>query len=79
MGAMYGEKQCMLKLACLSGKRLSTIRGASALTMFLSTVAGEMPDGLQDPYTALRNSIMYTDDCSQYACNKELSQNSELK
>ena len=68
MGTMFGEKQCLMKLACLSGKRLSAVKGASALTMVLSTVAGVMPESMQDPYQALRNSIMYTDDCQQYQC-----------
>ena len=76
MGSMFGEKQCLMKLACLSGKRLSAVKGASALTMVLSTVAGVMPEALHDPYWALRNSIMYTDDCQQYLCNE--SGNSEL-
>jgi hypothetical protein len=50
MGTMFGEKQCLMKLACLSGKRLSAVKGASAVTMILSTVAGVMPDALHDPY-----------------------------
>jgi len=54
-----------MKLACLSGRRLSAVKGASAVTMILATVAGVMPEGLQEPYQALKNSIMYTDDCQQ--------------
>ena len=71
MGTMFGEKQCLMKLACLSGKHLSAVKGASALTMVLSTVAGVMPESMQDPYHALKNSIMYTDDCQQYQCGDE--------
>ena len=73
MGTMFGEKQCLMKLACLSGKRLSAVKGASALTMVLSTVAGVMPEALQDPYQALRNSIMYTDDCQQSQCSEAVN------
>jgi len=71
VGTMYGEKECMKKLACLSGKRLSNIRGTWAITVGLTTMGGMMPESLQDPYNALKNSIMYTDDCSQYQCREE--------
>jgi hypothetical protein len=71
MGSVYGEKECVKKLACLSGKRLSNIRGSWAITVGLTSVAGMMPESLQDPYNALKNSIMYTDDCSQYQCREE--------
>ena len=71
MGTMFGERQCLMKLACLSGRRLSAVRGASAVTMILSTVAGVMPESLQEPYQALKNSIMYTDECQQYQCHDQ--------
>lgn len=72
MGTVFGERQCLMKLACLSGRRLSAVKGASAVTMILATVANVMPEVLQEPYQALKNSIMYTDDCQQYECHDEV-------
>ena len=77
MGTVFGERQCLMKLACLSGRRLSAVKGASAVTMILATVANVMPEALQEPYQALKNSIMYTDDCQQYECHDEVHTDTE--
>ena len=77
MGTVFGERQCLMKLACLSGRRLSAVKGASAVTMILATVANVMPEVLQEPYQALKNSIMYTDDCQQYECHDEVHSDSD--
>lgn len=71
IGAAHGERGCMLKLACLSGKRLSSLSGASAVAIMMAAATDMMPHGLRDPYTAMKNSVMYSDDCSQYTCTRE--------
>ncbi len=65
-----GEQQCLLKLACLSGKHAASVSGATTATMLLTTTYSFMPDSLKEPYQALRDSMMYSDDCSQYACGR---------
>jgi len=71
IGAAHGERGCMLKLACLSGKRLSSLSGASAVAIMMAAATNMMPHGIRDPYTAMKNSVMYSDDCSQYTCTRE--------
>ena len=68
VGAAHGEQDCVLKLACLSGKRLSALSGASAMAIMLAVATDMMPHQLRDPYIAMKNSVMYSDDCSQYVC-----------
>lgn len=70
VGAVHGHRDCLLKLACLTGKRLSALSGASAATIMLSTATDVMPEAMKGPFSALRNSVMYSDDCSQYVCSK---------
>lgn len=67
-GALHGEQECLEKLACLSGKHVSALSGATTLTLLLSIASGQMPESLQGPYLALRDAIMYTDHCEQYQC-----------
>lgn len=68
MGAAHGDRECMLKLACLSGKRLSSVSGASAVAILMSTATSVLPKSIREPYSALKNSVLYSDDCSQYIC-----------
>lgn len=68
MGVAHGDRECMLKLACLSGKRLSSLSGASAIAILMSTATNMLPKSMREPYNALKNSVMYSDDCSQYVC-----------
>mgnify|MGYP006954622220 CR=1 FL=1 len=65
----HGEFECRLKLACLAGKRLNSISGLSSLALLVSVAANRLPETLQAPYAALRDSLMYSDDCQQYICN----------
>merc|ERR1712029_451342 len=73
VGAAHGERGCLLKFACLSGKRLSALSGASAAAILLAVATDLMPEGVREPYTAMKNSVMYSDDCSQYTCSKDRS------
>merc|ERR1712020_55437 len=68
MDAAHGDRECMLKLACLSGKRLSSVSGASAVAIMMSTASNMLPKSIRGPYSALKNSVLYSDDCSQYIC-----------
>merc|ERR1719356_2403143 len=70
MGVAHGDRECMLKLACLSGKRLSSLSGASAVAILLASTTDFMPEAVREPYQAMKNSVMYSDDCSQYVCSK---------
>jgi len=70
MGAAHGDRECLLKLACLSGKRLSALSGASAVAILLASTTDFMPEAVREPYQAMKNSVMYSDDCSQYVCSK---------
>merc|ERR1719510_49611 len=71
MGAAHGDRECMLRLACLSGKRLSSFSGASAVAILMSTATDMLPKAIREPYSALKNSVLYSDDCSQYICAKD--------
>jgi len=75
-GAAHGDRECMLKLACLSGKRLSSMSGASAVAILMSTATNMLPKSVREPYSALKNSVLYSDDCSQYVCATDNSNNS---
>eukprot|EP00094_Tigriopus_californicus_P009033 TCALIF_08707-PA protein Name:"Protein of unknown function" AED:0.32 eAED:0.35 QI:0/-1/0/1/-1/1/1/0/205 len=68
VGAILGEDQCLLKLACLSGKHVNSLSGATTLTMVLSAASGYLPNSVQTPYLALKESVMYTTNCHQYSC-----------
>jgi len=68
VGAALGEKECVRKLACRSGKRVSSVPGSSLVTLVLFGVASHVPEVLREPYTIMRDSILYSDDCDQYDC-----------
>lgn len=71
MGSAHGDRECMLKLACLAGKRLSSVSGASAVAIMMSTASNMLPKSIRGPYSALKNSVLYSDDCSQYICSTD--------
>lgn len=73
MGAAHGDRECMLKFACLSGKRLSSFSGASAVAILMSTATDILPNSIREPYNALKNSVMYSNDCSQYICANDMT------
>ena len=50
MGAAHGDRECLLKLACLSGKRLSALSGASAVAILLASTTDFMPEAVREPY-----------------------------
>lgn len=52
VGAAMGEQDCLLRLACLSGKHAASVSGATTLTMLLSTAYSVMPEGMKEPYQA---------------------------
>ena len=73
VGAAMGEQECLLRLACLSGKHLNQIsRGAPTVALMLSAASGYLPEPVQSPYSALRDSLMYSDDCSKYKCKADV-------
>ena len=50
IGAAHGDRECLLKLACLSGKRLSALSGASAVAILLASTTDFMPEAVREPY-----------------------------
>ena len=45
-----GEQGCLLKLACLSGKRAASVTGATTAAMLLSSAHSMMPEAVKEPY-----------------------------
>ena len=45
-----GEQGCLLKLACLSGKRAASVTGATTAAMLLSATHSMMPEVIKEPY-----------------------------
>jgi len=68
VGAVLGEQECVRKLACRSGKRVSSIPGSSVVTMILAGASGYVPEFLRETYSILRDSVLYSDDCEQFFC-----------
>ena len=50
VGAVMGEQGCLLKLACLSGKRAASVTGATTAAMMLSAAHSMMPEAMKQPY-----------------------------
>ena len=50
VGAFMGEQGCLLKLACLSGKRAASVTGATTAAMLLSSAHSMMPEAVKEPY-----------------------------
>ena len=50
VGAVMGEQGCLLKLACLSGKRAASVTGATTAAMLLSATHSMMPEVIKEPY-----------------------------
>ena len=71
VGALHGDYECMMKVACLSGKKVSKVAGATTLTMILSALTNHMPETMQDTYVTMRDSIMYSNKCNQYKCGSK--------
>lgn len=63
-----GEQECLLRLACLSGQRFSMISGLSSLTVVLSSIIDADTFSASSAFGALKDSLMYSDDCSRYRC-----------
>lgn len=68
VGAAMGNDQCKKRLACLGGRHLAHINGASSIALLLSSAASYLPDNFKEPLSTLQDSIMYSHDCDQYAC-----------
>ena len=68
VGALLGNENCKKRLACLSGRHLSHIDGASSIALLVTSAKFYLPDDMKDHLTAIHNSIMYSDDCDQYLC-----------
>lgn len=68
IGALLGKGQCQKRLACLSGRHLSHINGASSVALLASTASSFLPEDFHEPLSIIKDSIMYTDKCDQYVC-----------
>lgn len=68
VGAAMGNDQCKKRLACLGGRHLAHINGASSIALLLSSAASYLPDHFKEPLSTLQDSIMYSHDCDQYVC-----------
>ena len=68
VGTLLGKGQCQKRLACLGGRHLSHVNGASSIALMVSTASKFLPHDLQDPLSTLKDSIMYSEDCQQYEC-----------
>ena len=69
IGTLIGKSQCNKRLACLSGRHLSHINGASSIALMVSSASHLLPDNFREPLSTLKDSIMYSDNCEQYQCN----------
>ena len=68
VGTFLGKGQCHKRLACLSGRHLSHINGASSIALMVSTASNFLPEEFQDSFSTLKDSIMYSEDCELYEC-----------
>lgn len=68
IGALLGKGQCQKRLACLSGRHLSHVNGASSVALLVSTASSLLPEDFREPLSIIKDSIMYTDKCDQYVC-----------
>ena len=68
VGTFLGKGQCQKRLACLSGRHLSHINGASSIALMISTASNFLPPEYHDSFSTMKDSIMYSEDCEQYEC-----------
>jgi hypothetical protein len=68
VGALLGNPECQKRLACLSGRHLSHVNGASSLALLASSATTYLPENLKEPLSIIKDSILYTDNCDQYLC-----------
>ena len=68
VGTLLGKGQCQKRLACLGGRHLSHVNGASSIALMISTASNFLPSDFQEPLSTLKDAIMYSEDCLQYEC-----------
>ena len=68
VGALLGKSDCQKRLACLGGRHLSHVNGASSLALFASSASSFLPEEFREPLSIIKDSIMYSDNCEQYEC-----------
>lgn len=68
VGALMGKEDCIKKLACLSGRHLSHVKGASSMALLVTSAQSYLPESFHSHLNTLHSSIMYSEDCDQYKC-----------
>ena len=68
VGAAFGNEQCKKRLACLSGRHLSHVNGASSIALLVNSASSLLPDDFREPLSIVKDSILYSDNCDQYEC-----------
>ena len=68
VGALMGNENCKQRLACLSGRHLSHIKGASSIAILVTSAQSYLPENMKGHLTTLHKSIMYSEDCEQHIC-----------
>ena len=65
---LVGNEECKKRLACLSGRHLSHVTGASAIGILMASASNYLPDDMEDHLRIMQKSIMYSEDCDRYVC-----------
>merc|ERR1712203_446178 len=65
---LVGNEECKKRLACLSGRHLSHVTGASAIGILMASASNYLPDDMEDHLRIMQKSIMFSEDCDRYVC-----------